>query len=127
MFYYSGHGDEADGQSYLVARDGRHLVLGDTAVPVMRIKQIIDAAPARAKVILLDACHSGANIGQKGPKPMTPEFIQRVFEQAEGMVILASCMQGQLSNEWRVQERSVFTHYLLDALKGEADGTERVS
>ena len=87
----------------------------------MRIKQIMDAAPARAKVILLDACHSGANIGQKGPKPMTPEFIQRVFEQAEGMAILASCKQGQLSYEWRAQEQSAFTHYLLDALKGEAD------
>lgn len=121
LFDYSGHGDEAGGESYLVARDGRHLVLGDTAVPVMRIKQIMDAAPARAKVILLDACHSGANIGQKGPKPMTPEFIARVFEQAEGMAILASCKQSQLSYEWRAQERSVFTHYLLDALKGEAD------
>lgn len=121
LFYYSGHGDEASGESYLVARDGRHLVLNDTAVSVMRIKQIMDAAAARAKVILLDACHSGANIGQKGPKPMTPEFIQRVFEQAEGMAILASCKQGQLSYEWRAQERSVFTHYLLEALKGEAD------
>ena len=101
LFYYSGHGDEAEGQSYLVARDGRHLVLGDTAVPVARVKQIMDAAPARAKVILLDACHSGADIGQKGPKPMTKEFIERVFEQAEGMAILASCKQGQLSYEWR--------------------------
>ena len=121
LFYYSGHGDEAGGESYLVARDGRHLVLSDTAVPVMRIKQIMDAAPARAKVILLDACHSGADIGKKGPQPMTQEFIARVFEQAEGMAILASCKQGQLSYEWRAQERSVFTHYLLEALKGEAD------
>ncbi len=97
LFYYSGHGDEAGGDSYLVARDGRHLVLGDTAVSVTRVKQIMDAAPARAKVILLDACHSGANIGQKGPRPMTKEFIERVFEQAVGMAILASCTQGQLS------------------------------
>ena len=121
LFYYSGHGDEAEGQSYLVARDGRHLVLGDTAVPVARVKQIMDAAPARAKVILLDACHSGADIGKKGPQPMTKEFIERVFEQAEGMAILASCKQGQFSYEWGLQEGSVFTHYLLDALKGEAD------
>ena len=125
LFYYAGHGDEAEGQSYLVGCDGRHLVLGDTAVPVARVKQIVDGAPARAKVILLDACHSGANIGAMGPKPMTKEFIERVFEQAEGMAILASCKQGQLSYEWRVQERSVFTHYLLDALKGEADRDEK--
>ena len=125
LFYYSGHGDEAEGQGYLVARDGRHLVLGDTAVPVARVKQIMDAAPARAKVILLDACHSGADIGKKGPQPMTKEFIERVFEQAEGMAILASCKQGQFSYEWGLQEGSVFTHYLLDALKGEADRDEK--
>lgn len=125
LFYYSGHGDEASGESYLVGRDGRRLVLGDTAVPVTRVKQIMDAAPARAKVILLDACHSGANIGQKGPKPMTPEFIQRVFEQAEGLAILASCKQGQFSYEWDRQKGSVFTHYLLDALGGAADRDEK--
>lgn len=121
LFYYSGHGDTAGGESHLVAREGRHLVLGDTAVSVTRVKQIIDAAPARAKVILLDACHSGADIGKKGPQPMSQEFIERVFEQAEGIAILASCKQGQVSYEWRLRERSVFTHYLLESLQGVAD------
>ena len=125
LFYYSGHGDEAGGESYLVARDGRHLVLGDTAVPVTRVVQIMEAAPARAKVVLLDACHSGADIGKKGPQPMSAEFIRRVFQQAEGMAVLASCKQGQVSYEWRQQERSVFTHYLLDALTGAADRDEK--
>lgn len=121
LFYYSGHGDEAEGQSYLVARDGRRLVLSDTAIQVARVKQIMEAAAARAKVIVLDACHSGASIGRRGPKAMTQEFIERVFEQAEGMAILASCKQGQFSYEWRKQERGVFTHYLLEALTGAAD------
>lgn len=121
LVYYSGHGDAAGGESYLVAREGRHLVLGDTAVSVTRVKQIVERAPARAKVLLLDACHSGADIGQKGQRPMTPEFIQRVFEQAEGLAILSSCKQGQVSYEWRLRERSVFTHFLLEALAGAAD------
>jgi N-acetylmuramoyl-L-alanine amidase len=125
LFYYSGHGDETDGESYLVAHNGRRLVLRDTAVSVSRVKEIMEQAPARAKVIFLDACHSGADIGGKGPKPMSEEFIRRVFEQAEGLVILASCKQGQLSYEWRVQERSVFTHFLLEALSGQADRDEK--
>jgi hypothetical protein len=125
LFYHSGHGDEDDGESYLVARNGRRLVLGDTAVSVSRVKEIIEEAPARAKVIVLDACHSGADIGGKGPQPMSPEFIRRVFEQAEGLAILASCQQGQLSYEWQAQERSVFTHYLLEALEGQADRDEK--
>ena len=85
LFYYSGHGSEAEGESYMVARDGRYLALADTAVPVSRIKEIMKDAPARAKVIILDACHSGADIGGKGPQPMTAEFIRRVFEQAAGL------------------------------------------
>lgn len=121
LFYYSGHGDEDGGESYLVARDGRRLVLGDTAVPISRVKKIMEESPARAKVVVLDACHSGADIGGKGPRPMSAEFIRRVFEQAEGLAILASCKQGQLSYEWRENERSVFTHFLLEALTGEAD------
>ena len=125
LFYYSGHGSEKDGESYLVASDGRHLTLGDTAVPITRIKEIMQAAPARAKVIILDACHSGANIGNKGPEPMSPEFIQRVFEQAEGMAILSSCKKDQLSWEWFDKKQGVFTYYLLEALTGEADRDEK--
>jgi len=125
LFYYSGHGDEDSGESYLVARDGRRLVLSDTAVPVSRVKEIMEEAPARAKVIVLDACHSGADIGGKGPKPMSEAFMRRVFEQAEGMAVLASCKQGQLSYEWWGNERSVFTHFLLEALAGEADRDEK--
>jgi len=125
LFYYSGHGDKDEGESYLVARNGRRLVLSDTAVRVSRVKEIMEQAPARAKVIVLDACHSGADIGGKGPKPMSSEFIRRVFEQAEGLAILASCKQGQVSYEWRAQERSVFTHFLLEALEGQADRDEK--
>jgi len=125
LFYYSGHGDEDGGESYLVARNGKRLILSDTAVRVSRVKEIVEEAPARAKVIILDACHSGADIGGKGPKPMSEEFIRRVFEQAEGLAILASCKQGQLSYEWRENERSAFTHFLLEALEGQADRDEK--
>jgi hypothetical protein len=125
LFYYSGHGDEANGESYLVGRDGRQLVLDDTAVLISRVKEIMLEAPARAKVIILDACHSGADVGGKGPKPMSAEFIRRVFEEAEGLAILASCKQGQLSYAWRAQERSVFTHFLLEALAGQADREQK--
>jgi hypothetical protein len=54
------------------------------------VREIVAASPARARVIVLDACHSGAAIGKAGPA-MTPEFIQRVFTEAEGMAVLASC------------------------------------
>jgi uncharacterized caspase-like protein len=56
---------------------------------------------------------------------MSEGFIRRVFEQAEGIAILASCKQGQLSYEWREHEQSVFTHYVLEAMRGIADRDEK--
>jgi len=121
LFYFSGHGDEEKGESYLVPYDGTGIALYDTALPLKRVKEIMEGAQTRAKVIILDACHSGANIGTKGPKLMPEGFIERVFEQAAGLAILASCKQGQLSHEWAGKNCSVYTYYLLEALRGKAD------
>jgi uncharacterized caspase-like protein len=125
LFYYSGHGDKAGDTSYLVARDGEAPALKYTAIALPEVAEVLRDSQARAKVIVVDACHSGANFEGKGPKPMPPGFIKRVFEQAKGEIILASCEQGELSHEWQAQERSAFTHFLLEALEGKADRDEK--
>ncbi len=125
LFYFSGHGAEENGESYLVPCNGKGVALFDTALPLKRVKEIIDRAQARAKVIILDACHSGANIGAKGPWSMPEDFIDRVFGQAEGLAILSSCKQGQHSYEWPDKNCSVYTYYLLEALQGKADDRRR--
>lgn len=120
LFYFSGHGVAEAGESYLLPRDARIAALKHTGISMCSVRELMDASAARAKVIILDACHSGAAIG-KAETVMTEEFIRRVFEEAEGMVVLASCKQGQKSWEWPEQGRSVFTYYLLEALSGKAD------
>lgn len=120
LFYFSGHGIAEGGESYLLAQDTRLAALKHTAIAMKDIREIIEQSPAHAKVIVLDACHSGASIG-KAAATMTSEFIQRVFEEAEGMAVLASCKQGQQSWEWQAEHHSVFTYYLLEALSGKAD------
>jgi hypothetical protein len=120
LFYFSGHGATEAGEAYLIPCDARLVNLADTAIPVRRIKEIMINSAARAKVILLDACHSGARIG-KAEVRMSPEFMERVFVEAEGLAILASCQQGQVSYEWEQAGQSVFTHYLLEGLAGAAD------
>lgn len=123
LFYYSGHGEAKDGESYLVARDGRYMNLSSTAVSISIIKEILQdpsTTKARAKVMILDACHAGASIG-KGAEPMSEEFINRVFEEAEGLAILSSCKKQERSYPWLANRRSAFTHFLLEALQGKAD------
>jgi len=125
LFYYTGHGDVDGNEAYLVTQNGYMANLEHTAVSITQVKNIMHKAAARAKVIILDACHAGALLGTKGPRRMSPEFMRRVFYQAEGMAILSSCKQDQVSYEWEKQKRSVFTYYLLAALQGQADNDEK--
>lgn len=125
FFYFSGHGIEENGESYLVPKDVNQVVMRDSAVSISRVKEIMLEAPARTKVIVLDACHSGAKIGSKGDNRMSEAFVRRVFEEAEGIAILSSCKQGELSYELPTRDHSVFTHFLLKALEGESDREEK--
>ncbi len=124
LFYFSGHGLVENGESYLVPRNGRRF-LKSTEIKVSEIKEIMLAAQAKAKVIILDACHSGANIQAKGKPFMSEEFIKDVYLDAEGLAIISSCQQGQLSYEWPEMGSSVFTYFLLEALRGKADNDQR--
>jgi hypothetical protein len=126
VLYYSGHGDYDDESdtSYLVAHDGYRRMLADTAIPVSMIRTVLEESKARAKVLILDSCHSGADLG-KAATEISPGFIERVFAQARGLVVLSSCAKGQLSYQWKERERSVFTHYLVEALDGGSDLGEK--
>lgn len=125
IFYYSGHGDVGGNESYLVPRDGWAASLKDTAISVLRVKQIMRKAPARNKVIILDTCHAGAPIGSKGKTHMSPAFIRHVFEEAEGIAILSSCTRNQLSYQSEERGQSAYTYFLLQALRGQADREEK--
>lgn len=117
---FSGHGTAMNGESYLLVRDTAYVAQRDTALPLSAVLKLINDSPARAKVLILDACHAGAQIG-KAPLEMTEEFIQRVFEQAAGTAVIASSRQNQVSWEAPDLNHGVFTYYLLEALSGRAD------
>ncbi|MBX7213029.1 MAG: caspase family protein [Thermoflexales bacterium] len=120
LFAFSGHGILQDGKSYLIPRDAAYITVSGTAIPLDDVRQIMLESAARAKVILLDACHAGAQIG-KGPEPMTDDFIRHVFEQARGICVLSSSTQSQTSWESSDFGHGVYIRYLLEALIGRAD------
>jgi hypothetical protein len=45
--------------------------------------------------------------------------------KARGIEVLSSCEQGQLSYAWQAQRHSVFTYFLLEALRGKAEQSDR--
>ena len=121
LFFFSGHGVEREGRAYLLPYESRTNVISDTALPIDWIKQTMAESDARGKVIVLDACHAGLQLGKTTPEPMTKAFEEAIFEKAEGFAILASCKMNELSHEWEEKEHGVFTYYLNEGLLGAAD------
>lgn len=125
LFYFSGHGVEKDGESYLMPQIGKGIAPEVTGLSIQHFKKIMEGAKARAKVIILDACHSGTDGPAKGSEKMSEKFILNAFKQAAGMAILSSCSSNQFSYEWKEMQCSVSTYYLLEALEGKADHSNK--
>ncbi len=110
LFFFSGHGVERDGESYIIPIDGDE----KTGIAIDEIKDIMGASRAGSKLLLIDACRSGG--GMKG----VPGIRGSVVENVEiGMIV--SCAGDQLSYEDDRAQRSVFTLALEEGLSGSAD------
>ena len=123
LFYFSGHGFATNGRSYLVPCDARLHELARTAIPTRTVVELMQASRARVKVIILDACASGLNVGKS--VNLIPKFYEHLYAHTRGIVTLASCRQDQLSYESDSLGHSRFTYFLINALKGDADGSHK--
>jgi len=121
LFFFSGHGIEKDGKSYLLSSDSRLNVLDDTSISISWIRETLEASNARIKIIIIDACHAGALIGKAESGRMTKAFHESIFPAPEGFAILSSCKMNEVSYEWPEKEHGVFTYYLNEGLSGLAD------
>ena len=113
LFYYSGH-----------ARSGG-LDLGPSVLPLSELKDRLEALPASVRVVVLDACQSGAAASPKGLEPAASFSIASVQGlQAQGTVVIASSAADELSQESDDMQGSYFTHHFVVGLRGAADGDD---
>jgi uncharacterized caspase-like protein len=85
-------------------------------------------------LVLFDSCHSGGAGDPKGAlsqsKRGLSENYYEALAQGKGRVVIASSRPDELSWVLRGYNNSLFTHYLLEALRGKAktlgDGYVRV-
>lgn len=108
--YYSGHAD------------GRSLHLGATELATEEWSKLVRLSPAKLKVLLLDACRSGALTRVKGGRQVAP-FRIGLDDQLrnEGYAIITSSSAGEDAQESDALRSSIFTHHFLTALRGPAD------
>src|SRR5207249_4450049 len=103
--------------------DTEHLHLRGTHLPMDELRRAVADSPAGARVLVLDACRSGALTRVKGGRP-APSFDVRaeaVSGGPQGFVILTSSAAGEASQESDKLGASFFTHYLASALIGASD------
>jgi hypothetical protein len=120
MLYFSGHGLE--GCFLPVDYDGYN-----NKIRHEEIRQIFKQSKAKHKLCIADACHSGSldynnSFASKGPVPVSLQRYYRAFEDSDGgIALLMSSKAEELSLEDHGLRQGVFTYYVLQGLKGNAD------
>jgi Caspase domain len=110
VVYYSGHADAAA------------LHLGDGTLRLDRLEQLVRGSAASFRLLIVDACRSGALTRVKGGSPI-PAPTLRLDERlpADGVVVWASSMANEDAQESDDLRGSFFTHALISGLLGAAD------
>jgi hypothetical protein len=108
--FYSGHADAED------------LHLAGSTLPLHELRSLVEGSAASSRVLVLDACRSGALTRIKGGRPV-PNFDVRVDLPAlpRGTAFITSSTATEDSQESDWLRGSIFTHYFNSALLGAAD------
>ena len=111
--YYSGHADH------------EALHLGADSLELSLLRRMVEGSAAAFRLLVLDACRSGALTRVKGAQP-APSFPVATDAQlpGEGVAFLTSSAAGEDAQESDELQGSFFTHYFVSGLRGAADKNE---
>jgi metacaspase-1 len=138
IVFFSGHGAHAatNGfeQQYLLPYDCQLTDLPGTALNGTEITGRLCAITAGRLLVFFDCCHSGGIGNPKGALSSLRLGLSQDYyaalAQGTGRVVIASSRPDELSWMLPGMDNSLFTHYILEALRGQAktlgDGYVRV-
>ena len=128
LIFFAGHGARWVGGfhpgEYLCPVGTIRGNLRDTAISNDELTTALSAITAQRMVVFLDACHSGGVVGpqQRGAlAPVKPGLSISAYDQlsaGKGRVVIASCQPDEVSWELDGMRNGLFTHYLLEGLRG---------
>lgn len=132
LFYFSGHGMEMDGHSYLVTTDAAFLpkIGAVNFISLSWLNKIIKKCKANVKVRIFDACQCGERFGKvikAGQEPeglltekMTRGMMDEFLGRGNNWITFCSCNIDEYSFELPALGHGIFTYFLLEGLKGGA-------
>jgi uncharacterized caspase-like protein len=122
LVYFTGHGfRDATGKMYLAPVDCNPDELAKTAISVEWFREQIAACKARFKLLVLDSCHAGSEKGAGDSRDVVAKDLGDPFKDLEGVVTLASSTAKEKSQIWEEKQQSLFSYWLNQGLRGNAD------
>ena len=129
LLYISGHGtltiDPLGGSNlYLLPSDGDLDSPESTGVPVAWLEEVVNALPARRRVLILDTCHNGRArsalstdtsstlLTLRGEAPAPRDILE--ISESEARLYAAEYHQPAMEDP--NLENGVYTHFLINAL-----------
>ena len=128
LLYFSGHGVRDEyGSLYLAVKNTNRARLRSTAIKADFIRESMDQSRSKRQILILDCCNSGAFA--QGTKAETGGSIgtAKAFEgTGYGRIVLTASDATQFAWEGdkvigKEIANSLFTHFLVKGLEGEAD------
>lgn len=116
IFYFSGHG--LNGSFLPIDFDGfNNKIMHD------EIAERFNKSPAKYKLCLADACHSGGIIAMRSgeTEPELNRYYSQLAKSVSGTALIMSSKGDETSLESQGLRQGVFSHFLIRGLKGEAD------
>ncbi|MCF8052265.1 MAG: caspase family protein [Desulfobacterales bacterium] len=134
LIFFAGHGaaerdvssPDGDGlEKYLLPVEADPNDLYASALPMREVSHIFRRIRAERLVFIVDACYSGAAGGRTVSMPgfraqISDAFLERL-SSGKGRVILTASGANEVSAEKAELGHGVFSHFLLQGLKGPAD------
>jgi uncharacterized caspase-like protein len=129
VIYFAGHGAPDPGRPdnlYLLPADSDLNALASTGFPMWDVKTALRRQISSERVIVIaDACHSagtadGDAVGGGGSNAISGGFAE-LFTPSRRLMMTAADTNEFAQEDERWGGNGVFTHFLLDGLKGAAD------
>jgi serine/threonine protein kinase len=131
LVYFAGHGmihriGQRD-EGYLLPHDADPEDMVTRGLLMTDLARWLEAIEARAVIVCLDCCHA-AKVLTRGELPdavvardmrIKPALLQELI--GRGRYLIASCDEGQVSLEAEDWGHGLFTHHLLEGIRGAGD------
>ncbi len=128
VIFFSGHGMQQAGGfkpgEYLCPVEADLNNLESSCISSEEFTNALRSIRSNRVVVFLDACHSGGvgetKEAESGVKAGLSEQVFARLAKEQGRVIIGSCKADEVSWELSHMRNGLFTHYLLEGLRGSA-------